>query len=97
MATSRVPKDHTLIAVPSFINPNGSSNTRVVVREGLTQKLICNVSGVPAPTIKWYMSTTDGKARRIITAKDQPRMFYSFATVKIITKSQSILTTIISL
>ncbi|KAL5962411.1 Limbic system-associated membrane protein [Taenia solium] len=60
------------VLIPPFINPNGSSNTRVVVREGLTQKLICNVSGVPAPTIKWYMSTTDGKTRRIITAKDQP-------------------------
>ncbi|KAL5110906.1 Hemicentin-1 [Taenia crassiceps] len=69
------------VLIPSFINPNGSSNTRVVVREGLTQKLICNVSGVPAPTIKWYMSTTDGKARRIITAKDQPRFLLSISAL----------------
>ncbi|VDM22757.1 unnamed protein product [Hydatigera taeniaeformis] len=74
-------KGHTLNAVPPFINPNGSSNTRVVVREGLTQKLICNVSGVPAPTVKWYVSTTDGKARRVITAKDQPRFLLSISAL----------------
>ncbi|EUB64354.1 Limbic system-associated membrane protein [Echinococcus granulosus] len=74
-------REHALVAVPSFINPNGSSNTRVVVREGLTQKLICNASGVPAPTIKWYMSTPDGKARRVITTKDQPRFLLSISVL----------------
>ncbi|VDN98032.1 unnamed protein product [Rodentolepis nana] len=58
--------------VPSFINPNGSSNTKVVVREGLTQKLTCNVAGVPTPSIDWYMSTPDGKERKLISAVDQP-------------------------
>ncbi|KAM3172778.1 hypothetical protein ACTXT7_013842, partial [Hymenolepis weldensis] len=57
--------------VPSFINPNGSSNTKVVVREGLTQKLTCNATGVPAPGIDWYMSTPDGE-RKLISAVDQP-------------------------
>ncbi|VDL38041.1 unnamed protein product [Hymenolepis diminuta] len=58
--------------VPSFINPNGSSNTKVVVREGLTQKLTCNATGVPAPGIDWYMSTPDGEERKLISAVDQP-------------------------
>ncbi|KAM7538007.1 hypothetical protein Aperf_G00000071644 [Anoplocephala perfoliata] len=59
------------VLVPSSICPNGSSNTKVAVREGLTQKLTCNVSGVPTPVIRWYMSTKDGKERRVISTEDQ--------------------------
>uniref|UniRef100_A0A5K3EQN8 Ig-like domain-containing protein n=1 Tax=Mesocestoides corti TaxID=53468 RepID=A0A5K3EQN8_MESCO len=61
------------ILIPPSINPMGSSSTTVVVREQLTQKLTCNVSGVPTPTLKWYMSTTDGKVQKSITKKDYPR------------------------
>ncbi|XP_067681936.1 limbic system-associated membrane protein-like [Haliotis asinina] len=44
---------HLKVQVPAKINHDVSSED-ITVREGDTVTLICNVSGIPTPTITWY-------------------------------------------
>lgn len=39
---------------PPAIIPKLSSPQKVIVREGDTVQLVCNVTGVPTPTVRWY-------------------------------------------
>lgn len=42
------------IIEPPAIIPKLSSPQKVIVREGDTVQLVCNVTGVPTPTVRWY-------------------------------------------
>lgn len=43
---------------PPVIIPELSSQDKVVVREGDTVQLVCNVTGVPTPTVTWYKTSS---------------------------------------
>lgn len=46
---------------PPAIIPKLSSPEKVIVREGDTIQLVCNVTGVPTPTVRWYKKSYNGR------------------------------------
>lgn len=49
------------IIEPPAIIPKLSSPEKVIVREGDTIQLVCNVTGVPTPTVRWYKKSYNGR------------------------------------
>ena len=46
------------VTEPPVIIPDLSSPHRVTAKEGDTIQLVCNVTGVPAPTVTWYKKSS---------------------------------------
>nr|VZI27328.1 unnamed protein product [Spirometra erinaceieuropaei] len=65
------------VLIPATINENGSSALQLVVREGATQKLTCNASGIPAPSLKWFFTPTDG-LRRLLSPNEDNQVLCDF-------------------
>ncbi|KAL7064091.1 hypothetical protein AAHC03_04933 [Spirometra sp. Aus1] len=68
------------VLIPATINENGSSALQLVVREGATQKLTCNASGIPAPSLKWFFTPTDG-LRRLLSPNEDNRFAFAGNTL----------------
>ncbi|XP_056016417.1 lachesin-like [Ostrea edulis] len=46
---------------PPVIIPGMSSPQQVIAKEGKTVQLVCNVTGVPAPTVTWYRKSNPNR------------------------------------
>lgn len=62
------PVDLNVLVPPQILNDEGGGR-EIIAKEGETVNVVCNVSGDPAPSVKWYrrpLTDTEGKERERI-------------------------------
>lgn len=62
------PVDLNVLVPPQILNDEGGRE-EIVAKEGETVNVVCNVSGIPAPSVKWYrrpLMDAEGKERERI-------------------------------
>lgn len=63
------PVDLNVLVPPQILNDEGGRREEIIAKEGDTVNVVCNVSGIPAPSVKWYrrpLTDTEGKERERI-------------------------------
>lgn len=71
------PVDLNVLVPPQILNDEGGRREEIIAKEGDTVNVVCNVSGIPAPSVKWYrrpLTDTEGNEREslIISQLDTP-------------------------
>lgn len=70
------PVDLNVLVPPQILNDDGGGR-EIIAKEGETVNVVCNVSGDPAPSVKWYrrpLTDIEGKEREslVISQLDTP-------------------------
>lgn len=63
------PVDLNVLVPPQILNDEGGRREEIIAKEGDTVNVVCNVSGIPAPSVKWYrrpLTDTEGNERERI-------------------------------
>ncbi|XP_056022154.1 protein CEPU-1-like [Ostrea edulis] len=72
------PVELNVLVPPQILNENDDGSRREILsKEGETVNVICNVSGIPPPSVKWYRrpleDTLGSKKERIVSELDRPK------------------------